>query len=365
MPMVLALAMAAALEAAVPPRVTGPQKAVAARAVRPRVEVAFVLDTTGSMGGLIEGAKRRIWSIARRIGEGRPRPELRIALVGYRDVGDAYVTRVHPFTSDMDEVYQALASFRAEGGGDGPEHVSAALRDAVESLPWSDDRALKVIFLVGDAPPHVDYQDGLDYRRHVRDAKQRGIVVDAIQCGEDPRTAEVWREIAAAGLGSYARIDAQGGMNAKVTPFDAELARLGAELSSTVVISGSAGVRARAEGGMAARRAMPAAVAAEAAGYLAGAPRVAEADLVDRPVAEQVEALKKGNAPALAGRTEAEALAHLAAQKARRAELQARIVALQKKRDAALAAAGGEADAFDTKVVGQLRERAAKRGIAY
>ena len=75
-------------------------------ATAPRVEVAFVLDTTGSMGGLIEGAKRRIWSIARHIGEGRPRPDLRIALIAYRDLGDAYVTQVHPFTSDMDEVYQ-------------------------------------------------------------------------------------------------------------------------------------------------------------------------------------------------------------------------------------------------------------------
>src|SRR5438105_4222659 len=84
----------------------------------PRVEVAFVLDTTGSMGGLIEGAKRRIWSIARRIGEGRPRPDLRIALVGYRDLGDAYLTRVHDFTGDMDEVFANLSAFRAEGGGD-------------------------------------------------------------------------------------------------------------------------------------------------------------------------------------------------------------------------------------------------------
>src|SRR5438874_3321525 len=116
----------------------------------PRVEVAFVLDTTGSMGGLIEGAKRRIWSIARRIGEGRPRPDLRIALVGYRDLGDAYVTRVHPFTADMDEVFANLSAFRAEGGGDTPEHVSAALHDAVHRLAWSEGRVLRMIVLVGD-----------------------------------------------------------------------------------------------------------------------------------------------------------------------------------------------------------------------
>ena len=251
MQMAMAVLMAVAAGGAVEP-------------ARPRVEVAFVLDTTGSMGGLIEGAKRRIWSIARRIGEGKPRPDLRIALVGYRDVGDAYVTQVRPFTSDMDEVYRALSSFRAEGGGDTPEHVSAALRDGVESLQWSGPRTLKVLFLVGDAPPHMDYQDGLDYRRHVADARRRGIVVDAIQCGGDARTSAVWQEIASAGLGHYARIDTEGGMNAQVTPYDAELARLGAELSSTVVIAGDPRQQAAAAWKMEARGAMPAAVAVEA-----------------------------------------------------------------------------------------------------
>src|SRR5687767_1812080 len=169
-----------------------PSRVSAQAPVRPRVEVVFVLDTTGSMGGLIEGAKRRIWSIARRIGEGQPRPDLRIALVGYRDLADAYVTRVHDFSPDMDEVFQNLTSFRAEGGGDAPEHVSRALAEAVGQLSWSRGRALRVIFLVGDAPPHIDYQDGFDYRRHVQEARSRGIVVEAIQCGPDPTTARVW-----------------------------------------------------------------------------------------------------------------------------------------------------------------------------
>lgn len=337
--------------------------AVGVAAPPPRVEVAFVLDTTGSMSGLIDGAKRRIWSIARRIGEGRPRPDLRIALVGYRDVGDAYVTRVHPFSADLDEVYQSLSSFRAEGGGDGPEHVTAALRDAVERLAWSrDGRVLRVIFLVGDAPPHTEYQDG-DFRPYLAAARQRGILVDTLQCGSDSRTAAVWQEIANAGQGHYARIDADGGMNATVTPYDAELARLGAELSSTVVISGAARDRAAAESKLAARRAMPATVAAEAAGYIASAPRVAAADLVDRPVEEQRAQIKAGNAPALLGKTEAEALAELDARKAKREALQKKIQDVQKKRDAALAAT--ESDGFDAEVVATLKERAKKVGIAY
>ena len=349
------------------PAAVTPAKPKVARSApdAPRIEVAFVLDTTGSMSGLIEGAKRRIWTIARQIGAGRPRPDLRIALVGYRDKGDQYVTRVHPFSADMDEVYQSLSSFHADGGGDTPEHVSAALHDAVEKLAWSaDERTLKVLFLVGDAPPHTDYQDQYDYRRHVADARARGIVVDAIQCGADGRTASVWREIAAAGLGHYARIEADGGMNVAVTSHDAELARLGAELSSTVVVSGAAGARQAAEDKMAARRAMPSAVAAEAAGYLADAPKVAEADLVDRPVAEQRRELRQNAAPALAGKPEAEALADLAARKAKRADLQARIQALQKKREAELAATGKN-DAFDEEVVAKMKERAGKKGVAY
>src|SRR5204863_6026000 len=133
--------------------------AVAAPPSAPRVEVAFVLDTTGSMGGLIEGAKRRIWSIARRIGEGRPRPDLRMALVAYRDRGDAYVTRVHDLTADMDAVYRDSMSFQADGGGDGPEHVSAALPDAAHRESRSQRPARKLISLTGDSPPHGDYQD--------------------------------------------------------------------------------------------------------------------------------------------------------------------------------------------------------------
>ena len=344
--------------------------AVAAGAPAPRVEVAFVLDTTGSMGGLIEGAKRRIWSIARRIGEGRPRPDLRLALVAYRDRGDAYVTQVHDLTADMDAVYRDLMSFQAQGGGDGPEHVSAALSDAVNRVSWSQGGGLKVIFLVGDAPPHMDYQDGFDYRRHAREAAQRGIVIETIQCGTDEATAAVWREVASLGTGHYARIDAEGGMPVRVTPMDAELARLNGELSATVVAGGTVREQADAASRLAARKAMPAPMAAEAAGYYAGAGRLADKDLVDMPEPEQKKELDslraKGAAPAaLQGKTDAQAVAYLSAQKARRAELQARIRDLQGRRDAYLAAEAPAQDGFDEQVVSALRDRAAAAGVRF
>lgn len=336
----------------------------------PRVEVAFVLDTTGSMGGLIEGAKRRIWSIARRIGEARPRPDLRIALVAYRDRGDPYVTLVHDLSGDMDEVYGHLMAFRAEGGGDTPEHVSAALSDAVHEVSWSRGRALRVIFLVGDAPPHIDYQDGYDFRRHAREARARGIGMETIQCGADPETESVWQEIASLGGGDYARIDAQGGMPARVTPVDAELARLNGEMVMTVVAGGSAAERAATGRRLDARAAMPAPVAAEAAGFYAAADRLAEKDLVDMPLADQkkeLEAMRRNaTAPrALEGKTNGEALAYLKSQRQRRDRLQARIAELQKQRDAYLAKTDGKAEGFDEQVVRSLRKRAAGIGILF
>jgi hypothetical protein len=366
-------AIAALLFLVAPTAVTAvtPGRTTAVSAPAPRVEVAFVLDTTGSMGGLIDGAKRRIWSIARRIGEGRPRPDLRIALVAYRDLGDAYVTRVFDLTGDMDQVYQNLMGFQASGGGDGPEHVSAALSDAVNKVSWSRRAGMQVIFLVGDAPPHMDYQDGYDYHRHVAEARQHGIAVETVQCGGDPETARVWTEIASLGVGHYARIDSQGGMPVMVTPVDAELARLNAELTSTVVAAGSVEEQKAAGRRLDARAAMPAAMAAEAASYYAKAEVLADKDLVGMaPAAQRNELAKLRTRPAdvpkpLQSKSDAEALAYLQSQKEKRQQLQGRINQLQKERDAYAAKAQPSKDGFDEQVVQSLRDRAAKAGIAY
>src|SRR3954463_11220930 len=107
---------------------------------KPKVEVVFCLDTTGSMGGLLEGAKQKIWAISNQIASGKPTPDLKIGLVAYRDKGDAYVTQVHDLTGDLDAVHAKLKTFQAQGGGDIPEHVNAALFDAVHKIKWSDDK---------------------------------------------------------------------------------------------------------------------------------------------------------------------------------------------------------------------------------
>src|SRR5688500_1930898 len=78
------------------------------------LEMVFVLDTTGSMGGLIEGAKQRIWGIVNEVMQTPARPNVRVGLVAYRDQGDPYVTQVLPLTNDLDKVYTTLTEYRAE-----------------------------------------------------------------------------------------------------------------------------------------------------------------------------------------------------------------------------------------------------------
>ena len=206
---------------------------------KPKIDVVFVLDTTGSMSGLIQTAKEKIWSIATTMASAQQAPEIRIGLVAYRDRGDAYVTQVVDLSTDLDSVYAALMDFEADGGGDGPESVNKALFDAVHSMSWSQsDQAYQTIFLVGDAPPHMDYNE-VRYPEIVAAAVDKGIVVNTIQCGDMEVTVGPWTQIASLSQGDFFQVEQAGGAVAFNTPFDEEIAELSAQLDDTRLYYGS------------------------------------------------------------------------------------------------------------------------------
>ena len=207
---------------------------------QPRMEVVFVLDTTGSMSGMIAGAKQKIWAIANKLKAARPTPDIRFGLVGYRDRGDAYVTKVFGLTGNLDEVYRHLAGFEASGGGDEPESVNEALAKAVRDLQWSTrPDILRVIFLVGDARPHMDYPDDIPYPASCKLANDRGILINTLQCGRLDGTEAAWREIASRTNGAYAAILQDGGSLKIETPYAQEIIRLNLELNATIILYGS------------------------------------------------------------------------------------------------------------------------------
>jgi Mg-chelatase subunit ChlD len=219
---------------------TTPIGHIVAPAGNPKVDVVFVLDTTGSMSGLIQTAKEKIWSIATTMASAQPTPEIRIGLVAYRDRGDHYVTKVIDLSDDLDSVYATLMDFNADGGGDTPESVNKALYDAVHDISWSQgSQAYQVVFLVGDAPPHMDYQDEMKYPAIVADAKKKGIVINTIQCGDVPTTSGPWTQIASLGHGRFFQVDQAGSAVALATPYDAEIAELSARLDDTRLYFGT------------------------------------------------------------------------------------------------------------------------------
>lgn len=203
------------------------------------VEVVFVLDATGSMTSLIEGAKRKIWDIANKIMVGEPTPIVKIGLVVYRDRGDQFVVKGYDLTDDIDEVYNNLIAVKADGGGDFPEDVNRALEYAVDSISWSEnDNTLCMIFLVGDANPHMDYNDEKHYDQICKEAIKRDIIINAIRCGNNLETERVWKEIAHFAEGYYTSIDYTTSQDIP-TPFDGDLSDLSSQLYSTVLIYGS------------------------------------------------------------------------------------------------------------------------------
>jgi Mg-chelatase subunit ChlD len=344
---------------------------------KPRIEVCFVLDTTGSMSGLIEGAKQKIWSIANEMVSAKPTPDLRFGLVAYRDRGDQYITKLFDLTNDIDAVYANLQGFRADGGGDMPESVNQALHEAVTKMSWSQDRqVLKIIFLVGDSPPHMDYADDVKYPEVCQLAAKRDLIINTVQCGNTPQTTPVWQEIAKLAEGSYAAIAQSGGMVAMATPMDAELATLNRKLGGTLVAYGGETVRRSVAAKQIAAEAAPASVAADRLYFnvTAGVTVQGEGELLDSLANGKLKLadVAKDHLPTeMQKLSEAELKSAVEKKQKERAELQAQIAKLAKQREEYLTqerqrlAAAGKADSFDEKVGQTIRAQAAKKGIEY
>ena len=343
---------------------------------KPQIEVAFVLDTTGSMQDLIDGAKRKIWSIANQIIDANPRPEVKFSLVGYRDRGDVYITKVFNLTSDLDSIYGELQKFDADGGGDTPESVNQALNEAVTKIQWSSDaKTLRLIFLVGDAPPQMNYKKDTPYSQTVKLAFQKDIVINTVLCGDDPETAQIWKEIAKSAQGKFVAIAQQGGMQTLVTPMDDELSKLNDEVAKTAILYGKKEVRSMNQDKISSYASAPAESKADQLSYknksLSGGVITSQGDLVEdvKNKIVTLDTLKEEDLPAdFAKLPQAERAAYLKAQTAKRGELQTKITDLVKQRDAYILAEqkkSGDKDGFDEQVKLMIREQGLKKGIHY
>src|SRR5512140_582229 len=208
------------------PALAGADPAPAQPSRVPKVQIAILLDNSGSMEGLINQARSQIWKLVNTFAtakRGGQRPRLELALYEY---GDG-VVRLSPFTNNLDKISEMLFSLGIRGGD---EYCGQVIQNATRELEWSgnpDD--LKLIYIAGNEP---FTQGPVDFHTAIAQAKRKGITVNVIHCGGDEPT---WRQGAVAAGGDYFMINQNATVATINAPQDAEIAALGAKLNSTYV----------------------------------------------------------------------------------------------------------------------------------
>lgn len=216
---------------------TAPQKP-------PKIQLAICLDTSGSMEGLINSARQKIWTIVNDLDRATPTPELRIALLSFGNDTHApengWVSIDVPFTEDLDIVSEKLFGLTTNGG---TELVGRVISQATQELAWDkSDDTLRLVFVAGNES--ADQDTLVPFRKVCAAAAAQGILVNSIYCARAADDSEIpsgWREVASNAGGHYASIDQEGTVVIE-TPFDLELTQLSTALNVTYVPYGDKGV---------------------------------------------------------------------------------------------------------------------------
>ncbi|MFN8606493.1 MAG: vWA domain-containing protein [Vulcanimicrobiota bacterium] len=345
----------------------------------PRIQVAILLDTSNSMDGLINQAKRQLWNIVKELGEAEvdgKTPRFEVALYEYGNDGLSvtknYVRQVLPFTTDLDKVSEELNRLKTNGG---EEYCGAVIQDSLKNLEWSQrDGDLTAIFIAGNEP--FD-QGGVSFQESCAAARQKGVVVNTIFCGnkqEGERTK--WSEGANLAAGRFFCIDADRSVAEIPTPYDGKLAQLNTQLNGTYI-----GYGANAQVAQARQMAADSAAGngADASGYVASRAQAKaganysneEWDLVDakKKGTVSVETMRKDDLPAeLRDKSAQERKEYVEQKTADRERIQNEIREEGKKRDAYLAeqkAKTGPDTSLEGAILGAIRDQARQRGFKF
>lgn len=314
---------------------------------RPAVDVAILLDTSNSMDGLIDQAKRQLWTIVNQFAAAEKRgqtPLLRVALFEYGNTNlpasEGYLRQVVPLTDDLDALSAALFALTTSGGD---EYCGQVIDEAVTRLGWSSEPgSYKAVFIAGNEP---FTQGGVDYRDSCKRAIEAGIVVNTIHCGAyDAGVSGMWRDGAHLAEGEYLNIDQDRVVLDIETPHDAVIIKLNADLNRTYLWYGqgadgySANQAAQDDNaGSLGRGVMVKRAEAKSSGAYSNVNR----DLVDS-LAVNEALLQELEADALPEEmrelSEEERVVYVEAKSAERAALQAKIREATAQRDAFVAA---------------------------
>lgn len=208
------------------------------------VDLVVCLDVSGSMNGLIDSAKIRLWDIVNELAKMKPTPNLRVSLYSYGHstypADKGWVRKEIDLTTDLDEVYAKLNALTINGG---EEYVARVSNTALVNQKWSTAKnALRLMFVCGNEP--ADQDKAVHLPDVAALAKEQGVIINTIYCGSSrSHETEGWAAFAAKCGGKYATID----MNrAKATPhidtpYDKDILSKNEKLNTTYVPIGEAG----------------------------------------------------------------------------------------------------------------------------
>lgn len=164
---------------------------------RVKLDVLFLIDTTGSMSDEIEQLQVNILSISNQIDALPGNPDTRYGMVLYRDVYDDYLVQSYDFTPDVEDFQRDLSRVRAGGGDDEPEALNTGLYEALHEVEWRVEDTVSLIILVADAPPHLDYDNDQQYDVSLLEAAELGIKIHPIaSSGLNPQGEYIFRQLA-------------------------------------------------------------------------------------------------------------------------------------------------------------------------
>ncbi len=339
------------------------------------VDLVIALDVSGSMSGLLNSARQRLWDIVNDLGSASPQPDLRVAVISFGSPSypaeQGFVRLDQPFTRDLDRVNQTLFAFQTNGGD---EYVARAIDTAVRQLDWSHDAdALRMLFVAGNEGAHQDPK--ISVETAVRAALDKDIVVNTIYCGGPlDSDASGWASVATLSEGVFASIDQSAAAVANVaTPVDEALLSLNQQLNETYVAFGTAGEQGRKnqEAQDANAYGMSAPAAASRVAAKAGSLYRAESwDLVDavadgKSLAEVPEAELPEPMQDMSLEQRAD---YLEEKQHQRARLKEEITALNRQRQQFIAEEKTkriETDGLDDAIRSGLRAAAEKKGFAF
>ncbi len=178
------------------------------------LDVLFLIDATGSMADEINKVQSTIFDVAAQIDALPSQPNVRYGMVTYRDRGDSFITNSYEFTPNVRDFAQNLSAVFADGGGDYPESLNEGLHDALHKVEWRGGDTVQLIFLIADAPPHLDYAQDYDYAVEMENAAQRGIKIFPIaSSGLDDQGEYIFRQLAQYTQGRFIFLTYEGPTN--------------------------------------------------------------------------------------------------------------------------------------------------------